>query len=184
MVLAMTDMNDPAPLREAIARIIDDNKYEAWTVDRANQMADQILAALPTDAVQPVGGVDREAIEGAARIIDPKAWNFYDRHSANARMNAEIAIETAASLRMAHELAALYATAPTAGSGWLPIESAPKDGTAVDLLVNGGRWPDYAWNEKRGAWTKEIGYPTRTSVLTTKPSHYFIAPAAPTVGAE
>jgi hypothetical protein len=38
----------PAPdgMREAIAAIIDANKYEAWTVDRANQMADAILAII------------------------------------------------------------------------------------------------------------------------------------------
>ena len=34
--------------RQQIAAIIDANKYEAWTVDRANQMADAILAALGT----------------------------------------------------------------------------------------------------------------------------------------
>lgn len=38
------------PDREAIMTIIDANKYEAWTVDRAGQMADAILALRPQTA--------------------------------------------------------------------------------------------------------------------------------------
>lgn len=32
-------------------------------------------------------------------------------------------------------------------SKWLPISSAPKDGTVIDLFVNGSRHPNYAWGK-------------------------------------
>lgn len=50
------------------------------------------------------------ALEVAARIIDPKAWEFYDRHSSNACMNAEIAVEIAASVRTADAVLAALAS--------------------------------------------------------------------------
>ena len=39
----------PGDLRERVAAIIDANKYEAWTVDRANQMADAILSLIQSE---------------------------------------------------------------------------------------------------------------------------------------
>ena len=39
----------PGDLREKAAAIIDANKYEAWTVDRANQMADAILSLIQSE---------------------------------------------------------------------------------------------------------------------------------------
>ena len=39
----------PGDLREKVAAIIDANKYEAWTVDRANQMADAILSIIQSE---------------------------------------------------------------------------------------------------------------------------------------
>lgn len=39
----------PGDLREKVAAIIDANKYEAWTVDRANQMADAILSLIQSE---------------------------------------------------------------------------------------------------------------------------------------
>jgi hypothetical protein len=70
-----------------------------------------------------------------------------------------------------------------APDGWRPIETAPRDGTPVDLLIGGERWPEYSWSERHNAWTKEVGYPTRTSVIMTKPTHYFVVPAPPAQGA-
>jgi hypothetical protein len=40
---------DTGELRERVAGIIDANKYEAWTVDRANQMADAILDLIQSE---------------------------------------------------------------------------------------------------------------------------------------
>lgn len=35
---------------------------------------------------------------------------------------------------------------------WKAIESAPKDGTEVDLRSRNGRWPACKWDDKRQAW--------------------------------
>ena len=43
----------PGDLRERVAAIIDANKYEAWTVDRANQMADAILSLIQSERGEP-----------------------------------------------------------------------------------------------------------------------------------
>jgi hypothetical protein len=45
--------------------------------------------------------------EAIARIIDPYAWSFADRHSANPIMVHEVAHETRPSLNKAHEIMAL-----------------------------------------------------------------------------
>lgn len=55
-------------LRAVVAQIIDSNKYEAWTVDRANQMADSILAAIASQS----GHVDLLKLAEAAT---PGPWN-------------------------------------------------------------------------------------------------------------
>ena len=45
------------------------------------------------------------------------------------------------------DLRALLAAIPTGGEGeaWRPIESAPRDGTRVDLVIDGQRSPDAYW---------------------------------------
>lgn len=43
----------PGDLRKKVAAIIDANKYEAWTVDRANQMADTILSLIQSERGKP-----------------------------------------------------------------------------------------------------------------------------------
>lgn len=51
--------------------------------------------------------------EMIARIVDPKAWTFADRHSSDERMAAEIRHEVVASQRMADAIL----TALASGSG-------------------------------------------------------------------
>lgn len=55
-------------LRAIVAEIIDSNKYEAWTVDRANQMADSILTAIALQS----GHADLLKLAEAAT---PGPWN-------------------------------------------------------------------------------------------------------------
>lgn len=66
------------PDREAIMAIIDANKYEPWTVDRAGQMADAILAVRPQDAAMtaafvPIDGQcftsEQDWINRATRVL-------------------------------------------------------------------------------------------------------------------
>ena len=55
------------PEREAIMQIIDANKYEPWTVDRAGQMADAILASPPAREEAPAEGAGEPS--GAAKLV-------------------------------------------------------------------------------------------------------------------
>lgn len=55
---------------------------------------------------------------------------------------------------------------------WPDIASAPLDGTVVDLSRDGERLLDFSWNAEHLRWEKKVGYPTRTIVLTTPPTHW------------
>jgi len=93
----------PGDLRERVAAIIDANKYEAWTVDRANQMADAILAALgttdqgsrskvPTEDVLDVKVPRRYANDAAAKVIydtwsDLPGWVPWVKHGNSERQD-------------------------------------------------------------------------------------------------
>lgn len=63
---------------------------------------------------------------------------------------------------------------------WQPIETAPKDGSPVDLWRNGERLIDFSWRSGPvSGWTKEHGYPRVTTILTAQPSHWMPALAPP-----
>lgn len=67
--------------------------------------------------------------------------------------------------------------------GWQTIDTAPKDGTIVDLFVNGFRETDCFWGESSSAmfgqkewvktndegWTLWVGNPTHWMPLPTSP---------------
>jgi hypothetical protein len=77
-----------------------------WPFCGCDPAAEKVLAAIqehdmeivtrspPAPAPEPVA----VSAEEVARLIDPKAWEFYDRHKADPSMKAEIAIETKRSL--------------------------------------------------------------------------------------
>lgn len=106
----MSDMTDPAPLREAIARLENDavrNGYSRpWAAFSEDLRA--ILSALPTDAVQPVGGEPVAWSYDLATIHD-RAFHTYDGWKACLSASKPNAPE--GSVR---NLTPLYATAPTA----------------------------------------------------------------------
>lgn len=68
--------------------------------------------------------------------------------------------------------------APSAGE-WMPIETAPKDGTKVDLWRDGERLIDWRWDEGSGGWSFTYGYPVATAYLTKPPTHWRLPPAPP-----
>lgn len=56
---------------------------------------------------------------------------------------------------------------------WEPIDTAPRDGTLVDLWANGRRWTDFAYQSDgvRG-WCREEGHPVTYRHLLTPPTHW------------
>lgn len=64
---------------------------------------------------------------------------------------------------------------------WKPIETAPKDGTFVDLLMpSGERLTDFKWRSHGVAgWCREEGYPSVTRVILVQPTHWMMPPPAP-----
>jgi hypothetical protein len=61
---------------------------------------------------------------------------------------------------------------------WQPIETAPKDGTRVDVCFGKNRVTDVFF--RRGNWAKEIGYPVVTKVFFEQPTHWMPIPTPPT----
>lgn len=135
-------MNDPAPLREKLIKTMRENitigdiTECSISLDGFEEAADAILAALPTDAVQPVGGVDREALvrELDHLIMHVVAIGPDDPKKKGTDREYEIPMARRVWREVAADVIhALYATAPTAGSGWLPI--GEHDGSAKPVLI-------------------------------------------------
>lgn len=139
----------PAPLRETLKLswdalsamsdafvkngVHDGNKGRALRLySAAVKSIEQSLSALPTDAVQPVGGVDREAV---ASIVDGGLIKWFEEIQIEFptgnllpetyRSTAE-ASDALAKCRT-DAILALYATAPTAGSGWVMVPREPTE---------------------------------------------------------
>lgn len=63
-------------------------------------------------------------------------------------------------------------------NGWMPIESAPKDGTRILGVINGitSKFTvEMEWNLYRGEWHRPMG----TGVVI-EPTHWMPLPAPPT----
>jgi hypothetical protein len=63
---------------------------------------------------------------------------------------------------------------------WQPIETAPKDGTVVDLLIAGKRFVDCWWRKDEGAWDCDGGYSLH--VRSSDPTHWMPIPEGPEGG--
>ena len=77
-------------------------------------------------------------------------------------------------------IASLKKSAVTPHERWQPIETAPRDGTRIDLLFRGNmRFTDCAWSE--GAWwATEADEPSVClSHGTSQPTHWMLIPAFP-----
>jgi hypothetical protein len=81
-----------------------------------------------------------------------------------------------------HEMLADHVTAAMirqllAESEWQPIETAPRDGTPVDLLINNARIADQAWGPD--GWEDVNTH----EQLGANPTHWRPVPAPPKGGA-
>lgn len=128
----------------------------------------------------PFSEIGREEI---ARVIDPEAWEFFDRHKANPVMKAEIAHETRASLAKADAILSLSPASRSQtplSNGWRDIASAPKDGSTV-LVAHASNRAIFtvSWDADASGWVD--GSTDRYDDLQTfDPSHWMPLPAAPT----
>ncbi len=86
----------------------------------------------------------------------------------------------------------LSVTTPDA-NGWLPIESAPRDGTRVDLWVLDPHWGDCSrvvdcyWSQDwkpEGVWLDPNAEYGDTGELYGTPTHYRLPPPPPAQGPE
>jgi hypothetical protein len=186
-------MTDPAPLREAIARLENvsmgsrvADAYSVFPNPHATYRGDlrAILAALPTDAVQPVGGA---MAFGAGRfVVDTGS---YQQTPAVFICPVEQPGEVGASARhLGHDRhtllpgervltfptfdqaqavadALVNATAPTAGSGWVMVPREP-----TEAMIRGGLASD---NQPSEGQTADLIANYRAMIT-----------AAPTVGGE
>lgn len=66
-----------------------------------------------------------------------------------------------------------------ADEAWRPINTAPQDGSVVDLWRDGERLTDYWWSQTRKTWITHSGFPVVTVCLTTRPTHWMFAPTPP-----
>lgn len=120
-------MSDKTPTTQSVVVPVEPTR-EMWAAGgtaackHAFQHHDAIIAAVwpaMLAAAPAPSSLAGGALERAARLIDPKAWEFADKFSTGPHaetMRAEVKCETAASLRIAGEdLAALSPEAPTTG---------------------------------------------------------------------
>lgn len=66
-------------------------------------------------------------------------------------------------------------------SGWRPIAEHDGSEGPFDLWRDGERLTDFRWRTRGLApcWQKEVGYPSRTLILTEQPSHFMPVPSGP-----
>lgn len=162
-----------------------DMREQFITAARAAIAADRAARAAPED-VEP-----SEAMVSAYLKANDAYWHGIDANPMGPRPDAREAVRV--SLRAS--LAAACTRAPAVPAGWLPIETAPKDGARI-ILTNGESVAEGSWlhaepyiREKRDIdgcyidqdesdgfddWVDSIGG------MTPSPTHWMPLPAAPT----
>ncbi|TCS14575.1 hypothetical protein [Caulobacter sp. BK020] len=63
---------------------------------------------------------------------------------------------------------------------WRTIDSAPQDGTVIDLWRDGERLVGYWWSQTHKTWITQAGLLAVVTIcLTSEPSHWMLPPPAP-----
>ena len=64
---------------------------------------------------------------------------------------------------------------------WQPIETAPRDGTLIDLWSSRERIANCAWNVPSACWAERIGvgFGGKHWAVVSAPTHWMPLPAAP-----
>jgi hypothetical protein len=110
--------------------------------------------------------LDEKGLEAAIKIAkDPAANEILSDHSKKA---IDCVIEKAIQAYLSATRAA------TESDGWMAIESAPKDGTIIDLWDCGARLTDCFWNVKESRWERKY-----YCVWVPNPTHYMPLPSPP-----
>lgn len=130
-----------------------------------------------------------EAVEKIARIIDPWAFQPIKWAAGEERVKIERTRARADAFDKAREILAFpWLTVP---EGWRPIESAPRDGTKVDLWLDSGRRiADAEWglpeiiedddaDEDEEGWITDYGFRTYCIGEDERVTHWLPLPAAP-----
>lgn len=161
---------------------------QSKTLDEAKSIAQadferrvrECIIAKPVD----VAAIRRQAFEDACDVIDGNGE--YDQQLC---CNGHMCGCKGATVhqQMKHYIRALSAE-PAQGEQWQPIETAPKDGTKIDvwMMPQGYRLTDVFWSDIQDAWCRESEYPNEPTPLSVVPypAFWIPLPAAPTSESE
>lgn len=144
--------------------------------------------------------MNEELKEAVARIVDPKGWEVREfnlrceavrlawntmegvRQAPGFRREADKAV--ADSLTKAAAILSLIASEGGEEGKWRDIESAPFDGTPVDLWGSHGRWTSARWKDGHpGKWVRFSHGKGRVPVFHSRAesefTHWMPIPAGP-----
>lgn len=124
---------------------------------------------------------------GTASEMEPVAWEGYWDGAGSISSETRYTRSIAAMERWAADgakITPLYALPPKT-EGWRPIETAPRDGTRVDLWQQGHRFTDAFWDEGEEWWCIDSRYSDGEPcplAVSPEPTHWMPLPAPPNVG--
>lgn len=188
------ESTDEAGYSSTIAKTPFGFMYDVW---RIKEGALWNGVGLPKIDGEPPQFDSREAAMSAAnedytaRVLElvesrplggPVAWQWLHKHSLT---GTDMWLDTESWMGRKTDIKRPLYAAPSAPEGWLPIETAPKDGT--EILAYGYARCDgsrYANGQHIAWWDAELGWTGRDpdDRVTLHPSHWRPLPAPPSLG--